>query len=381
MNTFYKKELKDYSDDDLFSLVRNPKSLDKKRLTEIIDELRKRGHSDQVDKIENDLVKLNPIYSKLWNRVGAYLIDIILLGAVGFILGLFLGDTFVQLGGQSMLVGFIIAFIYFGIGNSSVFNGQTIGKRALKLKVVDTNLNTLSISKSILRALIYTVPYFFLNYKLAGWSEFSILYMAKGIIFLTFLILLPIHLILNTPTRQAIHDLIIGTYVVSLESYPRQELSKSRPLPTMITGGLAILILSLIVFMNLRNNETTSIVQELKPLKEQIDKIDKVGYASLARHTSSMKKLGSDEYISKNEYLKLNIVLYDNLISNLRPDNIEDLDFVKESIRIILNDYSDVNNLDYIQVNLIYGYNIGISKSSKSLGFSNTLDKWKEKVQ
>lgn len=381
MNTFYKKELKDYSDDDLFSLVRNPKSIDKKKLTEIVDELRKRGHSDQVDKIENDLVKLNPIYSKFWNRVGAYLIDIIILGAIGFILGLFLDDTFVQMGSQSMLVGFLIALIYFGIGNSSVFNGQTLGKRALKLQVVDANLETISVSESLLRALIFTIPYFFLNYKLAGWSEFSILYIAKGIIFLTFLILLPIHLILNTPTRQAIHDLIMGTYVLSLEAYPRQELSKSRPLPTMITGGLAIVILGLIVFMNLRNNETTSIVQQLKPLKEQIDKIDKVGYSSISRRTSSMKKLGSDEYINRNEYLTLNIVLRDNLISNLRPDNIEDLDFVKESIRIILKEYSDVNNLDFIQVNLVYGYNIGISKSSKSLGFSNTLDKWREKVK
>lgn len=381
MSTFYKKELKDYSEDDLFSLVKNSKNIDKKRLTEIIDELKKRGHSDQVNKIESDLIKLNPIYSKFWNRAGAYLIDIIVLGVLGFILGLFWGDAFVQMGGQSMLIGCILALVYFGLGNSKLFNGQTLGKKTLKLQVINANMDTLSISKSFLRALIYTVPYFFLNYRLAGWSEFSILYMAKGIFFLTFLILLPIHLLINTPTRQAIHDLIVGTYVINPEAYPRQKLNKSKSLPTMITGGLAIIILGLIIFMNLRNNETTSIIQELKPIKEQIDKIDKVGYASLARHTSSTKKLGSDDYISKNEYLKLNLVLYDNLISNLRPDNIEDLDFVKEAVRIILKDYPDVNNLDYIQVNLIYGYNIGISKSSKSIGFSNTLEKWREKVK
>lgn len=381
MNTFYKKELKDYSDDDLFSLVKNPKSLEKKRLVEIIDELKQRGNSDQIDRIEIDLIKLNPIYSKFWHRVGAYLLDIIVLGIIGFILGLFLEDTFVLMGGQSMLVGFIIALFYFGLGNSNIFNGQTLGKRALKLQVVDANMDTLSISKAILRALIYTAPYFLLNYRLAGWSEFSILYMAKSILCLTFLALLPIHLILNFPTRQAIHDLIIGTYVISLEAYPRQQLAKSKSLPTLITGGLAIVILGLLIFMNLRNNETTSIVYKLKPLKEQIDKIDEVGYSSLSRNTSSMKKLGSDEYINKNEYLKLNIALRENLIFNLRPDNIEDLEFVKEAIRIILKDYSDVNNLDYIQVNLIYGYNIGISKSSKSLGFSGPVDKWREKVK
>jgi len=381
MNTFSKKETKDYSDDELFSRVKNPKGLDKKRLTEIIDELEKRGHIEQVTNIENDLIRQYPIYSKFWNRVGAYLLDIIVLGAFGYILGLFLGDSFVQMGGQSLLVGFIISLIYFGLGNSKLFNGQTLGKRVVKLQVVDTNMDTLTISKSVLRALIYTVPYFFLNYKLAGWSEFSIPYLAKGILFLTFLILLPIHLILNTPTRQAIHDLIMGTYVISLEAYPRQQLAKSRSFPTLMTYGLAIVIFGLIIFMNLRNNETTGIVHQLKPIKEQIDKIDKVGYSSLIRSTSSMKKLGSDSYINKNEYMTLNIVLQNNLISNLRPDNIQDMDFVKEAVRIILDNYSGLDNLDYIQINLIYGYDIGISKSSKSLGFTDTIENWRGKVK
>jgi uncharacterized RDD family membrane protein YckC len=303
------------------------------------------------------------------------------LGITGLILGLFLGDTFVHMGGQSMLVGFFIALLYFGLGNSAIFNGQTLGKKIVNLQVVENEMETLSIQKSVLRALIFTVPYFFLNFKVDGWSEFSIFYMTKGIFFLTFLILLPIHLILNTPTRQAIHDLIMGTYVVSREAFPGQQLSKSKSLPTIITGSLAIVILGLIIFMNSGKNKISSTIEELKPLKEQIDKIDKIGNSSLSRNSSSFKKFGSDDYISKNEYLKLNLSIRENLIYNLRPDNIEDLDFVKEAVSIILEDYSDINNLNYIQVNLIYGYNIGIYKSSNSIGFSNSIDNWREKVK
>jgi uncharacterized RDD family membrane protein YckC len=381
MSILNKKELSDYSDDDLFSLVKNPKNLDKNRIAEITEELRKRGHSVQVENIVNGMIRLYPIYSKFWSRFGAYLLDILVLGITGLILGLFLGDTFVHMGGQSMLVGFFIALLYFGLGNSAIFNGQTLGKKIVNLQVVDNEMETLSIQKSVLRALIFTVPYFFLNYKLDGWSEFSIFYMTKGIFFLTFLILLPIHLILNTPTRQAIHDLIMGTYVVSREAFPGQQLSKSKSLPTIITGSLAIVILGLIIFMNSEKNKISSTIEELKPLKEQIDKIDKIGNSSLSRNSSSFKKFGSDDYISKNEYLKLNLSLRENLIYNLRPDNIEDLDFVKEAVRIILEDYSDINNLNYIQVNLIYGYNIGIYKSSNSIGFSNSIDNWREKVK
>jgi hypothetical protein len=173
----------------------------------------------------------------------------------------------------------------------------------------------------------------------------------------------------------------MGTYVVSREAFPGQQLSKSKSLPTIITGSLAIVILGLIIFMNSGKNKISSTIEELKPLKEQIDKIDKIGNSSLSRNSSSFKKFGSDDYISKNEYLKLNLSLRENLIYNLRPDNIEDLDFVKEAVRIILEDYSDINNLNYIQVNLIYGYNIGIYKSSNSIGFSNSIDNWREKVK
>jgi uncharacterized RDD family membrane protein YckC len=381
MSILNKKELSDYSDDDLFSLVKNPKNLDKNRIAEITEELRKRGHSVQVENIVNGMIRLYPIYSKFWPRFGAYLLDILVLGITGLILGLFLGDTFVHMGGQSMLVGFFIALLYFGLGNSAIFNGQTLGKKIVNLQVVENEMETLSIQKSVLRALIFTVPYFFLNFKVDGWSEFSIFYMTKGIFFLTFLILLPIHLILNTPTRQAIHDLIMGTYVVSREAFPGQQLSKSKSLPTIITGSLAIVILGLIIFMNSGKNKISSTIEELKPLKEQIDKIDKIGNSSLSRNSSSFKKFGSDDYISKNEYLKLNLSIRENLIYNLRPDNIEDLDFVKEAVSIILEDYSDINNLNYIQVNLIYGYNIGIYKSSNSIGFSNSIDNWREKVK
>ncbi len=381
MERIYKNDLKDRSDDDLLSLLRNPKNLEKSRLSEMVNELKNRGLSEQVDEIEANMIKVHPIYSKFWSRIGAYIVDVVILGAIGFILSLFFKDFFVQLGNQGVLVGFFISLLYFGIGNSKISNGQTFGKAALKLRVVGNNLENISISKAFIRALIYTIPYFFLNYSFAGWSEFSIFFIAKGIVFLTFLILLPIHLIINTPTRQALHDLILSTYVINIEAYPRQELNKSRIFPLYIISGVAVLILGLTVLFNVRSNDTTSIYHKLKPLKEQIDKIEEVGTSVLSRNTSSMKKLGSDEYINKTEYFTLNIVLKENIISNLRPDNIEDLKFVQDAVRIILKNYSEVNQLDYIVINLTFGYSIGIYKSSNSIGYSNTIENWRKKVK
>ena len=380
MESNTKKSVTEFSDADLLSFAANPKGLQRKNLIEIFDELKKRGLREQADELENRIVKAKPIYSTFWTRFAAYFIDVFVLGIGGTILGLLLHNVFSHMGNQGLLVGFLLSLLYFGLGNSKIFNGQTLGKKALQLQVVNSNLNTIFVSKSILRALIYTVPFFFLNYRIAGWSEVSISFLVKGILFLTFLFVLPFHLIINTPTRQGLHDLLLGTYVINIEGYSNHQLIKSKQTPLLISSLFAVLIIAFIVFLNIRNKESRLIVQELKPLKEQIDRLDKVGYSSISSNTSSTRMLGSND-ISRSKFLRLSIVLKENIISELRPDNLQNLAIVKDAVKLIMAEYSEINSLDYIQVSLVYGYNIGISRSSSSITTSYSIEEWREKIK
>ncbi|MDZ7633531.1 MAG: RDD family protein [Bacteroidales bacterium] len=375
-----KKELVEYTDEDLLALANKPRSLERKQLSAIFVELRRRGYSEQVQKIEDLLKKTSPIYSRLLSRFAAYLIDILLLGVFGMILGLLLRSSFAKMGYQGLLVGFSITIAYFGVGNSNVFKGQTLGKKTLNLRVVNSDYSTLSVWKSLLRSSIYTIPFFFLNYRIIGWSELSASYVGKSIICLSFMIVLPIHLIINTPTRQALHDLFLGTYVINTYGYSEVPLGKSRILPTTIIGIIALLLISLFVFLNIRNSYNNMVVQELAPLKEKIDNLDKVAYSAISRNTSTTRQSGSDE-ISRSNYLRLNIIIKDNLISGASPDDIERISPVKDAIKIVLSDYEELNNLDFIQVSLMYGFNIGISKSSRSLTSSYSVDEWRQKIE
>ena len=79
-----------------------------------------------------------------WRRVIAALIDGLILGLVGWILGFFLSDFFMSLGGWGRLLGYAIALAYFVPGNSSIFSGQTVGKRALGIRVVKASGETLA---------------------------------------------------------------------------------------------------------------------------------------------------------------------------------------------------------------------------------------------
>ena len=78
--------------------------------------------------------------ANFWRRIGALFIDTLILGLVGFLLGLTLESTFVQIGGWGRLIGFVIALVYFGAMNSKLFNGQTIGKKVKKAYGL-TNIN------------------------------------------------------------------------------------------------------------------------------------------------------------------------------------------------------------------------------------------------
>ena len=71
--------------------------------------------------------------SGYWRRIGAFAIDSIILGLIGLSLGLVLEDMFVDIGVWGRLFGFTIALLYFGIMNSVISNGQTLGKKLLKI--------------------------------------------------------------------------------------------------------------------------------------------------------------------------------------------------------------------------------------------------------
>jgi uncharacterized RDD family membrane protein YckC len=96
-----------------------------------------------------------------WRRIGALFIDTLVLGVFGYVVGFFLEDTFVQLGGWGRLIGFAVSITYLGVMNSSLSNGQTIGKKILNIRVVDSSNSTIILPKSFLRYSFLAVPFSF----------------------------------------------------------------------------------------------------------------------------------------------------------------------------------------------------------------------------
>ncbi|MDY6867802.1 MAG: RDD family protein [Chloroflexota bacterium] len=118
-----------------------------------------------------------------WRRIGALVVDIIILGVVGFGLGLVFGELFIDLGSWGRLVGFGIALLYFGLLNSSVGNGQTLGKRLLSIRVVDEGNNTIGLPRSFARYFVLGLPLFLNGIHVGGGAISYLVYPLSIIIF------------------------------------------------------------------------------------------------------------------------------------------------------------------------------------------------------
>ena len=82
----------------------------------------------------------------------ALAVDSILLCVVGYALALVFGDQFAQMGNHmdtwGHLVGFAVVLIYFGVLNSHIGKGKTLGKRLMRIRVVGENGRYLTLSRS-----------------------------------------------------------------------------------------------------------------------------------------------------------------------------------------------------------------------------------------
>ena len=111
-----------------------------------------------------------------WRRIGASMIDTVILAAVGFILGLVLESTFVAMGARARLVGFLVSLIYFDVMNSVLTGAQTPVKKALKLRVVTSSNESISLARSMARYVVLATPFFISDINLENNPLFPYLF-------------------------------------------------------------------------------------------------------------------------------------------------------------------------------------------------------------
>ncbi len=126
-------------------------------------------------------------YGSFWRRLGAWFIDYIIFGIITFISILPFSAAGTS-GAPWLMLWFILIFAYF-IG-FWIWRGQTLGKIALGVKIVQTDGKPIGLGKALLR--------FFIGYPISS------IILCLGFLWIAF-----------DERKQGIHDKITNTYVIT----------------------------------------------------------------------------------------------------------------------------------------------------------------------
>jgi uncharacterized RDD family membrane protein YckC len=305
------------------------------------------------------------IIAGFWKRLFAFLIDGVILGIAGLVIGLIFFDAFASLGGWGRLVGFIIALLYFGLFNGSVGKGQTIGKRATHIKVVDRNGQFLSLNKSFLRYTVLTLPYFLNGALLPLSVMMSWLGILIGLIIFGVGGSIIYLYIFNRGTRQSLHDLVVGSFVVRDSTMEPRMAVRIWQYHFVIIGiwWLIILVFGMAISPGIIRRGP---FPELLAIHNSVVNSGKVHVASVSIGTGGGPN-GQMQYLSTNAVWKN------------RPESPEIA--AAEIAAIVLNEYPDVMKKDMLVITITYGFDIGIASGWQSYNEYHSPAEWKLRLQ
>lgn len=297
-----------------------------------------------------------------WRRIGAFIIDMLILGLGGLVAGDLLAKPFTAMGPWGQLVGFAIAVAYFGYTQSSKGGGQSLGMRVLGLKVIRQDGGLLDLRQAVGRAVIFCAAYFLsglLAYFSGGnpWIN-GILSTPLFAVYFSIVYLL----LFNRRTHQSLHDLAFRAYVVKTAAGPLA-------LPVLpvwrghaiIAGGAIILltVVGLLVTLPIwPNNLFTSMLQ----LQQTVARLPGVYDVTIAV-TFQQSKGVTAPTLSVNTTIDASESDREALAHRIA--------------RIALDIYPDAQNLQAVAVRLSSGYNIGIAQSYRSWNYSHTPADWR----
>lgn len=280
-----------------------------------------------------------------WRRIIALGIDQLLLVAFGHALGLFFFAPFSHLGAWGRLVGFTVGALYFGPLNSTFGGGKTIGKRLANIKVVGQDGMPISLSRSVLRYSLLFTPLFLNGIEIPVTSRLTFVFFVT---LLTGTSVATIYLYCcNRRTRQSLHDLVAGSYVVDDDS------QGAVPVSAIWRGHLILAAISSIVVAIAFTAPVFTIptYAQALALNRALQQLENVQTATV--------RFGND--VGKDPAAKIIVV---DVVLQERPENFDKI--AAAIATTISKNYVDADSAS-VDVRLRYGYSIGFG--NKWYGF------------
>jgi uncharacterized RDD family membrane protein YckC len=303
--------------------------------------------------------------SGFWRRVLAFIIDLIILEVLGVVLGLLFARQFAALAWGGPFVGLCIAAVYFGILDSRIGKGQSMGKRFVKICVVNREGGFISPKRGIVRGTILAVPVC-LNALYLPFLP-AVAQGIMGFVFFSITVTLVYFYLFNRNTRQTLHDLATGTFVVKKTAvhepirrkiWQKHYLAVSLLVLAIVGGGVYL------QFQSAKTGDMSALVQ----LQTELMKLQGADNASV--------------FVTKQVHLKSGYQVRSLNVTVFTHDSSRDFQNMENAAaNIILTKYPQVHEMRIIQVRIVYGYNIGIAKNYQIYATSFSPGNYQKRIQ
>jgi uncharacterized RDD family membrane protein YckC len=329
------------------------------------------------------LTESDPNFSPIagfWRRFFAWLVDMIIVGIAGQIIGIAFSSFLFSIGPYGHAIGLLVFLAYFGVMNSKIGGGQTLGKRLMKIAVRNKNNESIELWRSIVRTLLLVSPILFSDLIIAVFFSVLQAIVFQGWVFpadpniigtwLIFLLAFGLGgailytMIFNSKSRQGFHDLLGGTYVVYLQGKPITSFPKTSRIHWAVTslwiGIITIASLPIIA---------PSIISK-PPLASEVNPAFAVLLEDPRFFTVSL------HYNFGREGNIFEISVW----HKGKVDDSEAQEVANSIVKTVLENYRDISHYDAIKVDITTAYEIGIARDRDRFIFSNSIEGWRKQV-
>lgn len=300
--------------------------------------------------------------SGFWRRLVAFLVDGFIIAIPGWLIGLVFYDRLVRIGQSGRLIGVVIALLYFALLNSSLGKGQTLGKRLLKIRVVDLQGKTIPLHRSTLRYVILWLP-FFCNHLMVDsgnlWLAIPLTLIVFGlggsIVYFFFF---------NRKNRRTVHDFCAGTLVVKAEPQAAPEFS-----PTW-RGHFAILA---VILVGLSIAGAVLIPSQMqKPEFAEILDLQQALQQEPGVHAVGVQYGWTRSGDNTTQWFAVSV--------NVSDPQVDLEETANHFAKLALTREDQIDQKDLLVVNVSRGYDIGIAANRFTQRFAYPPARWRTKL-
>ena len=314
-----------------------------------------------------------------WRRLAAFAIDGVILLLPTLAIYYLAFDAVVSLGEAGRLIGLAAALAYFGLMNGPSGDGQTVGKSLMEIRVVNRDGEVLSTPRSMARFLVLGIPYFLnglffeVDIETMGLAEYALGALMALIVFGGLGATVYLY-VFNRRTRQTLHDLAVGSFVVRAEpeQTPVPATLTTPRLHLIVVACWGVLLLGLMIVGNWAGRDS-NVAASLAPLLELQRAIRaEHGIQQVGVHTTTTTMTTSNTGTSSVTALKI----------VLRPSAVRsDTRALQLAVaKTVLARHPDLMGQQILSVSVLYVANLGIINWTKTLGGAWNAAEWRAEI-